>query len=129
LKNKNVHTTIPSITDVEQLEENVRAMAGPFSSGDEKVLSAHLQQIRPSYCSMCGSCADSCAKGLPVADVLRYLMYAENYGEFALGLQEYRTLPADLASVRCADCAGCTVRCPNGVRVVERLSRAQECFA
>jgi hypothetical protein len=56
-------------------------------------------------------------------------MYAENYGEFGLGYEQYNNLPAELASVRCSDCSGCTVKCGNGVRVVERLSRAQECFA
>jgi predicted aldo/keto reductase-like oxidoreductase len=129
IRNKNVHTTIPSITDMDQLDENLKAMSVPFSPADEKVLAAHLRQIRPSYCSMCGGCEGTCSKGLPVADILRYLMYAENYGEFGLGYGEYSNLPAELASVRCSDCSDCTVKCSNGVRVVERLSRAQECFA
>lgn len=129
LKNRNVHTTIPSITDMDQLEENLKAMATPFSPADEKVLTAYLKLIRPTYCSMCGSCGGTCAKGLPVPDILRYLMYAENYGEFSLGYSEYKNLPAALTSVRCADCSSCTVQCVNGVRVAERISRAQEWFA
>jgi predicted aldo/keto reductase-like oxidoreductase len=129
LRNRNVHTTIPSITDMDQLDENLRAMGDPFNATDEKILAARLQQIRPEYCRMCGSCAGTCSKGLPVADVLRFLMYADSYGEFALGLSEYRGLPAELASVRCGDCPQCSVHCPNGVQVVQRLSRAQECFA
>jgi heterodisulfide reductase subunit C len=32
-------------------------------------------------------------------------------------------------SVRCGDCSECTVRCRNGVRVLDRVSRAQELFA
>jgi uncharacterized protein len=56
-------------------------------------------------------------------------MYAENYGEFSLGYEQYKNLPAEMTSVRCVDCAKCTVECVNGVRVVERLSRAQEWFA
>jgi len=31
--------------------------------------------------------------------------------------------------LRCADCAECPVRCLNGVRVAERLIRAQELLA
>ena len=31
--------------------------------------------------------------------------------------------------VRCADCSGCEVHCPNGVRVAQQLMRAQELFA
>jgi aryl-alcohol dehydrogenase-like predicted oxidoreductase len=36
LKNKHVDTTIPSITDLDQLDEDVRAMASPFTPADEK---------------------------------------------------------------------------------------------
>jgi uncharacterized protein len=129
IKNKHVHTTIPSTTDMEQLEENVLAMAAPFSPADEKTLTAHLKNIRPSYCSMCGSCEGTCSKGLPVPEILRYLMYAENYGRFSLGRQEYASLPEHLTSVRCSDCSRCTVQCANGVQVVQRVSRAQEWFA
>jgi predicted aldo/keto reductase-like oxidoreductase len=129
LKNRNVHTTVPSITDIDQLDENIRAMAVPFTSTDEKILAARLRQIQPEYCRMCGTCTGTCAKGLPVADILRFLMYADSYGEFSLGLSEYRGLPAGISSVRCSGCSECSVHCPNGVQVVQRLSRAQEYFA
>lgn len=129
LKNPNIHTAIPSITDIDQLDENLQAMGTSFTPSDQKILSARLEQIRPNYCRMCGSCTGTCSKGLPVADILRFLMYAESYGEFGLGLSEYRGLPADLASVRCSDCSECSVQCRNGVQVVRRISRAQECFA
>ena len=129
LRNKNVSTTIPSITDNDQLEENLKAMAAPFSFGDDKALQARLEEIRPYYCNMCGSCDGTCAKGLPVADVLRFVMYAENYGEFALGRENFRLLPAEHAAVRCGDCPECTVKCPRGVRVSQRVSLAQEYFA
>ena len=129
LRNKAVHTTIPSITDMDQLDENIQAMDSPFTREDEKTLAAPLEQIRPEICRMCGSCAGTCVQGLPVSDILRYVMYADNYGEFALGLSEFRNLPVNLASVRCGDCDECSVNCPNGVQVVRRLTRAQECFA
>ena len=71
----------------------------------------------------------ACAKGLPVADVLRFLTYAEGYGQFALGRAKFLELSSDQASTRCGDCAECTVKCPFGVQVSARLSRAQELFA
>lgn len=129
LKNRNIHTTVPSITDIDQLDENLRAMGASFTAADEKVLAAHLRRIQPEYCRMCGTCTGTCSQGLPVADILRFLMYSDSYGEFALGMSEYRGLPAEVGSVRCSDCSECSVHCPNGVQVVQRLSRAQECFA
>jgi len=128
LLNSHVHTTIPSITDMEQLDENLRAMAAPFGTSDQKMLESRLERLGPHYCNMCGECDGACAKGLPVADVLRFYMYSANYGEFGLGLEHFRELPKHLQAVRCSECSECTVSCPRGVRVVERLSRAQECF-
>jgi uncharacterized protein len=129
LKNQSVSTAIPSITNMEQLEENMKAISESFSDSDQKILTARLNEIRPIYCRTCGSCSGKCPQGIPVADVLRYLSYAEGYGEFQLGRENFLSLPADIRNVRCADCSGCTIQCPNGVRVVERLQTAQELFA
>jgi predicted aldo/keto reductase-like oxidoreductase len=129
LRNKNVSTTIPSITDNEQLDENLNAMSVPFSEADQKILAAQLDHISPLYCRTCGSCTGQCPKGVPVSDVLRYLAYAEGYGQFQLARESYLSLAPEIRDVRCKDCVSCTIHCPNGVRVSERLQTAQELLA
>ncbi|MGA3161193.1 MAG: aldo/keto reductase [Terracidiphilus sp.] len=129
IKKPNISTTIPSITDMDQLDENLKAMSNPISAGEEKILSAHLDAIRPLYCRMCGECDGACQKGLPVADVLRFLTYADGYGQFALGRERFLELSAEHQNVRCGDCAECTVKCPHGVHVLSQMARAQELFA
>lgn len=129
LKNPNVNTTVPSMTDMDQLDENLKAMSVAFTDKDEKVLAAQLEFIRPLYCRMCGHCSGVCPKGLPVSDVVRFLSYADGYGEYPLGRESFLSLPEEVREVRCSLCSTCAVRCPNGVRVAERLSRAQEVFA
>ena len=129
MKNKHVDTTIPSITDLDQLDEDLRSMSSPFTPADEQVLTAQLEFLRPRYCRMCNSCDGVCAQGLPVADVLRFLMYAEGYGQFPMARENFLAMPAELRNVRCGDCSDCTVKCANGVHVRERLQRAQEIFA
>jgi len=129
LKDPYVHTTIPGITDMDQLEENLKAMSEPYSPREERLLARQLEFITPFYCRMCGECDGHCAKSLPVADMLRYVMYVDGYGQFELGRDHFKRLPAEVASVRCGDCPTCTVKCPHGVKVRERLSRAQEMFA
>ncbi|MGB8258891.1 MAG: aldo/keto reductase [Terracidiphilus sp.] len=126
LNKPHIATTIPSMTDMDQLDENLRAMAEPFSPADGKVLAAHLEQIRPLYCRMCGQCDGACQKGLPVADMLRILSYADGYRQFALARERFQELGARHTAVRCGDCAQCTVQCPHGVQVAARLGRAQE---
>ncbi len=129
LRNKNVDTTIPSITDLDQLDQNLRAMGEPYSVPDDKLLAMQLERIGPLYCRMCGTCAGVCAKGLPVSDLIRYVSYAEGYGQFSMARDQFLALPDGQRNVRCSDCERCTITCPNGVRVSERVSRAQELFA
>jgi predicted aldo/keto reductase-like oxidoreductase len=129
LKNNYIHTTIPGMTDMDQLEENLKAMSEPYSAHEEQLLARQLDFITPLYCRTCGECDGHCSNGLPVADVLRYVMYADGYGQFELGRDHFKQLPAELASVRCGDCPTCTVECAHGVKVRERLTRAQEIFA
>jgi aryl-alcohol dehydrogenase-like predicted oxidoreductase len=129
LRNPGLGTTIPSMTDMEQLDDDFKAMGAPFTEGDAKLLAAQLDYIRPLYCRMCGNCQGTCPQGLPVADMLRYLTYAEGYGQFALGREHFLALPEEVTRVRCQLCPSCSVKCPNGVQVAERLIRAQELFA
>ncbi len=129
LKNPNVGTTIPSITDMDQLDENMKAMTSDFDDKDKQLLAGQLDLIRPLYCRSCGQCSGVCPKGLPVSDILRYLSYAEGYGQFRLAREEYLQLPKQIQRERCTLCPECRIQCPNGVRVPERLALAQEMLA
>lgn len=129
LRNESVDTAIVCMTDHDQLQENLRAMSEPYTEKDETLLSEQLARIGPIYCRMCGACKGVCERGVPVPDMLRYLSYAEGYGQFAMAREHFLELPDHLRSIRCADCASCSVDCPNGVQVRERVGRAQELFA
>ena len=125
-----MHSSIPGIMDLDQLDENFKAVCTGYKKDvDDKVLAAQLRHISPLYCRMCGACSGVCSKGLPVSDIIRYVSYAEGYGEFALGRVNFQTLPEELQQVKCADCRECSIACPNGVQVAARVSRAQEMFA
>jgi hypothetical protein len=129
LRNPQIGTTVPSMTDMDQLDANLKAMTQPFGAPDEKILAMHLEHITPFYCRLCGECAGQCRQGLPVQDVLRFATYAEGYGQFALGRERYLALHPSHAQAKCGDCPSCTVNCPYGVKVAREVARAQELFA
>ncbi|MDR3703999.1 MAG: hypothetical protein P4L56_30400 [Candidatus Sulfopaludibacter sp.] len=87
------------------------------------------EEIRPYYCRMCHQCSGQRPKDVPVPETIRYLAYADFYGQFALGRERFLALPEEARALRCGDCASCAVRCPNGVHVSERLAGAQSLFA
>ena len=130
LKNPTVTTTVPSMTDIDQLEQNFAVMGQQkFTDADQKILTARLLEIGPYFCRMCGQCAGQCPQGLPVGDMVRFVMYADGYGQFPLGREHFQRMPAEHQAVRCGECPDCVVRCPHGVAVAERMMRAQELFA
>lgn len=129
LKNPNIDTTVPSITDMDQLAEDLSCMWEPYTPKDEQLLAQQLDYIRPLFCRACGQCSGACPKGMPVSDMVRFAMYADGYGQYGLGHDRFMELPDEIRKVRCSDCTECAVKCPNGVAVSARLSRAQELFA
>ena len=129
LKNQSVDTAIVCMTDHDQLDENLRSMAEPFTAADDRTLQQLLAYIAPSYCRMCGTCNGVCARGVPVPDVLRFLSYAEGYGQFAMAREHFLGLPEHVREISCGDCASCSIDCPNGVLVRDRVMRARELFA
>ena len=128
LNRPHVATTIPGMTDMDQLDENLQAMANPFSPADQNILTAQMEMISPLYCRMCRKCDGACQQGLPVSDVVRILSYADGYGQFALARERFQELGPKHTAVRCGDCDECTVHCPNWVHVWSCVARAQELF-
>ncbi len=129
LVNPAIATAVVDPGNTTNLDSNVRAMTEPYTPQDERLLYALNERIRPLYCRMCYQCRGRCARGVPVAEILRFLAYHDFGGDFHHAHAKFLELPAEIRSVRCRDCASCTVQCPNGVAVRERLTRAQELLA
>jgi predicted aldo/keto reductase-like oxidoreductase len=129
LNNPAIGTTVPFMQTIPELEMNFRAMSEPFTPADEKLLYVMNEQIRPSYCRMCYKCEGQCPKGMPVTDVLRFLAYNDFAGNYHQALANFRGLSLEIREVRCGDCSECAIKCPNGVRVQDRLIRAQSLLA
>jgi predicted aldo/keto reductase-like oxidoreductase len=104
-------------------------MAQQFTDADQKTLTARLEEINPYFCRMCGQCDGQCPKGLPVGDMVRFVMYADGYGQFPLGREHFQRMAVEHQAVKCGECPACVVQCPHGVTVAERMIRAQELFA
>jgi predicted aldo/keto reductase-like oxidoreductase len=97
-----------------------------LAAADRRHLDIVSAAIGPVYCRPgCDGCLEACPRGVPVADVLRYKMYFENYREQKFAMQRYALVPAARHATGCAECdAPCERACPYGVRVRERLVEA-----
>ena len=129
LQNESVDCTEVCMTNHDQLTENLRAMAEPYTERDAQLLTNQLAAIGAEYCRMCGACGGVCEKGVPVPDVLRVLTYAEGYGQFPLARERFLDLPRQVREVRCADCGSCSLTCAHGLAVRDTVMRAQAALA
>jgi predicted aldo/keto reductase-like oxidoreductase len=129
LSNPAIGTTVPNMNSVAELEMNMRALSEPYAPSDEQMLFVLNERIRPDYCRMCYQCEGKCPKGIPVADILRYLAYYDFAGNLHQAIVNFRNLASETRRIRCSDCSECAIRCPNGVQVRKRLMRAQDLIA
>jgi predicted aldo/keto reductase-like oxidoreductase len=120
-------TLVVSMQNYDRVAEYL-AVSGTtaLTARDERYLAAVAGAVGPRYCRPgCGGCHDACPRGVPVADILRYKMYFEDYGEEKFAMQRYGLVPAAARPSRCAGCAApCETACPYGLRVRERLLEA-----
>jgi predicted aldo/keto reductase-like oxidoreductase len=77
----------------------------------------------------CGDCANACPAGVPISDVLRTRMYAEDYGDLALARSEYAALGEGAAACLTCPHQACASACPHGLAIPELTRRAHRAIA
>ena len=120
-------TLVVSMRNYEPVDEYL-AVSGTttLTAEDRRHLDLAEASIGPRYCRPgCSGCHEACPRGVPVADILRYKMYFENYGDEKFAMQRYAMLPASARPSGCEGCpAPCEAACPYGLRIRDRLRDA-----
>jgi uncharacterized protein len=121
LSNPDIHTTIPGMTQFDQLDLNVKILADVTMIEQEKkdILIAGSQP--GLFCTGCGECIAACHLKLSVPELMRAYMYAYGYSNpsqaFAL-LKELRH-----GNDPCKSCtSSCSVKCSRDFNVKERIT-------
>jgi uncharacterized protein len=102
-----------------------------LSSSERRLMSEYAATTCSSYCAGCSDiCEAAVAGGLPIADVMRFLMYRNDYG---MG-EEARELFAELSpetrrQLASADYALAEARCPQKIAIAEMMRSATELLA
>jgi predicted aldo/keto reductase-like oxidoreductase len=119
LSSPNVDGLIVSMKDTAQIDEYLAASGtGSPQSADLRLLKTYAALNSGSQCRQgCGDCADACPYGVPISDVLRARMYANDYGELDNARAAYAKLETDASA--CLSCANpaCRDSCSYGLDV------------
>ena len=127
LDDANICCAVPGTRDFAQLDQNFGVMGTRLGYLERRKLERFAQATAGLYCTGCGRCAGTCAKGVSIPDVRRCAMYLDGYRDEALARTNYREVLADAAA--CAGCEICTARCVNGVALQPILAGAHSRLA
>jgi predicted aldo/keto reductase-like oxidoreductase len=121
LSNPDIHTTIPGMTQFDQLDLNVKILADVTLTEQEKK-DIQIAVTQPGlFCSGCEECIPVCPLKLSVPDLMRAYMYAYGYSNPS---QAYALLnDLGYGNDPCRNCSGtCSVKCSRDFDVKGKIA-------
>jgi predicted aldo/keto reductase-like oxidoreductase len=122
LSDENVATTIPGMTNFDQLELNLGVMGDLTLTDDEKRELKIASMLRGTlYCQNCRSCIPTCPARVEIPNLMRAFMYSEGYDNAVQAAQTVAELPLNRGIEVCRACDRCLSVCRNGIPVARRV--------
>lgn len=120
LSNPDIATTIPGMTNFDELELNSKVLEDITLNEKEKSdLLATLDE--PGLlCSGCRQCLEDCPKRLQIPDFMRAYMYAYGYSNPAMAKHLLGEL--NVKNNPCGDCDVCKVKCSRNFDVKQKIA-------
>ena len=99
-----------------------------LSAGDLSLLDQYARETASNYCAGCSKiCENALGGALPIATVMRYLMYYESYGDRNRARSLYGQLSSEVrARIRSLDYSLAEKRCPQGMAIGKLMIRAEQ---
>ena len=117
LQDENVHTTIPAVSNTDELREDLSVMEDLELTPAE---ARDLHEIRRSaesglFCQQCGYCRPQCPLALEIPTLMRAHMYAVGHQQPVKARSVLCEFSTD--DIGCLDCTTCTVQCALGLDI------------
>jgi len=120
LSNPGITTTIPGMTDFDQLDLNVKILSDISISESEKKNLLLASAETGLYCTACRKCIPACPMNLPVPDLMRAYMYAYGYSNPSMAYSLLNELGT--SDNPCKGCDVCMVECTKSFNVKEKIA-------
>jgi len=132
LDDKRVTAACVGRENIEHLKQNVAAALDKkeLTQLDKEVLKNYAAETCSGYCAGCANICDSVAAGVPVSDVMRYLMYYNSLGDTQTARQLFAEIPQQIRDkMLIADYSAAESRCPQRLPVARLMSQAVRTLA
>jgi len=118
---------VSAMKTIPQVKENSRAaLQKPgLAQAEWDLLREYARETDHLYCRGCDHlCGRVCDRPLAIADILRYKMYYDFYGDPERARHLYARLPLEARDLSGVDLAACEAACPYHVPLQELLPEA-----
>jgi len=102
-----------------------------LSAADLEQMAGYADATSCSYCAGCSDiCENAVAGNVPIADIMRYLMYAESYGDYERAAARFRNLPESARRrLNHIDYSEAEHRCPQKIAIGRLMAQAKQRLA
>jgi predicted aldo/keto reductase-like oxidoreductase len=132
LEDKRIAAACVGRGDITHLKQNVAAVLDKkeLTQLDKEVFKNYAAETCSGYCAGCANICDSVAAGVPVSDVMRYLMYYNSFGDTQTARQLFAEIPQQIRDkILTADYAAAESRCPQRLPIAGLMSQAVRTLA
>lgn len=131
-ENPHIASVCSEMSNMTMLQANVAAAIGKtkLSFQDKRLLEQYARETASGYCAGCANLCESAVEGnIPISDVLRYLMYYDNYGNHEQAVRLFNEIPS-ITRRRLAgfDYSKAEHLCPQKMPIAKLMGKAVEKF-
>jgi uncharacterized protein len=127
LQHEEVAGLVVTMRTVRDINHFLAASGADFSAADQRALAHYAALYGNDYCRTgCSDCESACPLGVPIASILRYQMYFENYADEKRAMHAYAALPKNAATCQGCGADPCANACPHDLPVGLKLRAAHQ---
>jgi hypothetical protein len=128
--NPNIASICSQMPNITILMSNVAAAMDKtnLSAGDLRLLDQYAKETASKYCAGCSNICEAALGGaVPIATVMRYLMYYESYGDRHRARTLYGQLSSEIrARIGNLDYTLAERKCPQGMAIGRLMKKAEQ---
>ena len=132
LEDKRITAACVGRENAEHLRQNVAAALDKkeLTQLDKEVLKTYAAETCSGYCAGCANICGSVTAGVPVSDVMRYLMYYNSLGDTQTARQLFAEIPQQVRDkMLTADYSAAESRCPQRLPIARFMNQAVRMLA